>query len=421
MNILHIAPHLGGGVGKAHAALAEAALARVDGAGRGAARHWFALLERPRDTHFVERVRAAGCPVIIAPDPRELAGLVAGADIVQVEWWNHPRLYALLATNALPAMRLAAWVHISGLAPPLIPAGLATCADKVLFTSPCSLKAANLAAALSARPQAFGVVNSGFGFDAPPRPRHPAPTVRMGYLGTLDFIKLHPGFFDMVDAVTHDIRVSLWGTLDPTGEVAARAAAMRHPERVRFEGYASDPRAVLGAIDLFLYPLNPQHYGTGENALVEAMSAGAVPLVWDNPAEAAIVTHDRNGFIANSIEAGAALIERAAGNPERLLRMGAVGARDVARTHAPATSLNQFARHYTDLMEKPPRQRDFAGAFGTDGRAWFLSTLRARTDAAGGEDAAASRFFCGRAEKGSLGHFRSCLPDDASLDTFEGE
>ncbi|HQS08401.1 MAG: hypothetical protein B7Y12_11720 [Rhizobiales bacterium 24-66-13] len=415
MNVLHIAPHLGGGVGKAHAALAETALGLAD---PGAVRHRFVLLEPPRDTHFVDRVRAAGCPVAIAPEPRELARLVTDADIVQVEWWNHPRLYALLAANALPAMRLALWVHISGLAPPLIPARLAALADKVLFTSPCSLKADNLAAAVAARPKAFDVVNSGFGFDAPPRPRHAAPKVRIGYLGTLDFIKLHPGFFDMVDAVTGDIQVSLWGTLDPAGEVAARAAAMRHPERVRFEGYASDPRAVLGALDLFLYPLNPQHYGTGENALVEAMSVGAVPLVWDNPAETAIVSHERNGFVAKTIEAGVALIERAVCNPQRLLRMGAVGARDMARTHAPAASLNLFARHYAELMGEPRRHRDFAGPLGTDGRAWFLSTLRPHTDGPEGADTGASRFFCARAAKGSLGHFRGCLPEDPSLNAL---
>lgn len=418
MNILHIAPHLGGGVGKAHAALAEAALALAD---PGALRHRFALLEAPRDTHFVERVRAAGCPVVIAPEPGELARLVADAHIVQVEWWNHPRLYALLAANTLPAMRLALWVHVSGLAPPLIPAPLVGLADRVLFSSPCSLKADTLAAALAARPQAFGVVNSGFGFDAPPRPRRAADTVRIGYLGTLDFIKLHPGFFDMVDAVTRDIRVSLWGTLDPAGEVAARAAAMRHPERVRFEGYASDPHAVLGAIDLFLYPLNPQHYGTGENALVEAMSAGAVPLVWDNPAETAIVSHDRNGFVAKSIEAGAALIERAVCHPARLLRMGGVGARDMARRHAPAASLKLLARHYAEMMRQPSRHRDFAGALGADGRAWFLSTLRPHADGQDGADTAGARFFCARAAKGSLGHFRSCLPDDPSLNALDAE
>ncbi|MFG1399392.1 glycosyltransferase [Roseixanthobacter pseudopolyaromaticivorans] len=413
MNIFHIAPHLGGGVGKAHAALAEAARGFGGAGGAEVDLHHFALLEPPRDAQFVERVRAAGCTVTLAPEPRELARLVARADIVQVEWWNHPRLYALLASNTLPAMRLALWVHISGLAPPLIPSRLAELADKVLFTSPCSLKAQTLAAAIAARPGAFGVVNSGFGFDAPPRPRQAAPKVRMGYLGTLDFIKMHPSFFDMVDAVTDDIQMSLWGTLDPAGEVAARAAAMRHPERIRLEGYASDPRAVLGALDLFLYPLNPHHYGTGENALVEAMSMGAVPLVWDNPAERTIVSHGRNGFVVGSVEAGAALIDWACSEPQRLLRMGMTGARDMARSHTPEVSVAAFAEHYCDLMRVPPRRRDFAARLGTDARAWFLSSVR--TDAA--EACVASRrFFGDTAAKGTAGHFRDCFPGDPSLD-----
>ncbi len=98
MKILHVAAHLGGGVGKAHAALAEAR--RETGSQE---RHRFLLLEHPQDSRFAERIAAAGCEVVVSPPPDETARLVAEADILQIEWWGHPRLYEVLARTALPA------------------------------------------------------------------------------------------------------------------------------------------------------------------------------------------------------------------------------------------------------------------------------------------------------------------------------
>ena len=130
MKVLHIAPHLGGGVGKAHATLTEAE--RQSGA---PVRRSYVLLEAPRDPTYAERVRAAGCALHVTPEPDRLVALAAEADIVQIEWWNHPRLYGLLAAETLPALRLVLWTHISGLAAPLIPKALAATADHVLFLS----------------------------------------------------------------------------------------------------------------------------------------------------------------------------------------------------------------------------------------------------------------------------------------------
>ncbi len=409
MNILHITTHLGGGVGKAHAALAEAPCGGRGRAGKIA--RTYALLEAPKDVSYLERIAATGARMVICPDVDQLSALVAAADVVQVEWWNHPRLYGLLATTPLPAMRLALWVHISGLAPPLIPERLVALADKTLFTSPCSLEAPNLAAQVQARPAAFGVANSGFGFAPPPRAACPVGPLRYGYMGTLDFIKLHPGFFDAIDAATHDVRVSLWGQYDPLGEVAARAAAMRHPERVRFEGFAADPCAVLSSLDVFLYLLTPEHYGTAENVLVEAMSVGATPIVWDNRAETSIVRHGRNGFVVHSLAEAAALIDWSAHNPRRVARMGAKGIYDSARTRTAAATVRELARSYGEICKAPRRTRDFATALGPDSRSWFLSTLRTG-DA---EPAPASRLLSDMTSKGSLGHFRVCFPEDAAL------
>lgn len=414
MKVLHLAPHLGGGVGKAHAAMAEAAMGLSPRAAIPV-HHDYALLEPPRDLGYADRIRKAGCALHIAPELDQLAALAADADIVQVEWWNHPRLYNLLVTNRLPDMRLVTWLHISGLVIPLVPPSLVALADQTLFTSPCSFGAENLRAAILDRPQSFGVVNSGFGLDDPAddKRRVDAP-LRFGYLGTLDFLKMHPDFFDFVDAVEPDIRVHLWGRYDRDGDVAKRAAAMRFPNRIRFEGYTSDPAQVLSQLDVFIYLLAPDHYGTAENALVEAMSTGVVPIVFANPAESYIVKNRQTGYVVDSRTAFVSIIESLIRDPGQLVPIRSAARAEVSRHFSPTLSVLALHSVYDDVMRQPKRRRDFAAALGRDARAWFLSSLSTSESA----DLAGARLLSHVASKGSLGHFRSCFPQDKSLETL---
>ena len=173
-------------------------------------------------------------------------------------------------------MRAVFWSHISGLSAPLIPPGLMDEAARFVFTTEASLAAPSVAERRQIARKKIAVVNSGFGYaNALPRPmRRGKP--RIAYLGTVDFVKMHPGFFDAIDGlIDNDIQVSVWGHVDPAGAVAAKAKAMRHPERIAFMGETSDPAAALADADIFFYPLQPDHFGTAENALVEAMSLGA--------------------------------------------------------------------------------------------------------------------------------------------------
>ena len=61
----------------------------------------FVLLEQPRDRRYADAIEAGGAPVVIARGLDDVADLAAGADIVQFEFWNHPRLFECLARARL--------------------------------------------------------------------------------------------------------------------------------------------------------------------------------------------------------------------------------------------------------------------------------------------------------------------------------
>ncbi|MGI8526537.1 MAG: glycosyltransferase family 4 protein [Pseudolabrys sp.] len=400
MKILHITPHLGGGVGKAHAAL-RGALPRT-------VRRTFALLEEPREGRYLKEMLAGGDEVVVAAGNLDgVAALAREADIVQFEFWNHPRLFECLARCVFPPLRSLFWSHISGLGGPVIPPGLMQEAGRFVFTTEASRPIPGAAG------RNIAVINGGFGFPgatacAVSQDRKPI----IAYLGTVDFVKMHPGFFDAIDSLRgDDIQVSVWGAADPAGSVVARAQAMRHPDRIRFCGDTTEPAVALCGADIFFYPLRRDHYGTAENALVEAMSLGLVPVVLDNPAEQAIVCGSETGLIAHSIEQCAALLQMLLTSADLRQKLSRNAIRHVAQTQTPQRSAQDFMALWRDLLKEAPRVPDFGRAIGSTPADWFAATQRL-------PEVVSPSIQPGQAEKpakGTLAHFRSAFPEDASL------
>ena len=404
MRILHVTPHLGGGVGKAHAALG-AVLPEI-------VQQTFILLEAPRERRYIDMIEAAGARVLVADNLAHVAAMARESDIVQFEFWNHPRMFECLARAELPAMRSVFWSHISGIARPLIQPALMAEAARFVFTTEASLASASVAALRRKAHKRVSVINSGFGFpDATPRiARGRVPGV--AYLGTVDFAKMHPGFFDAIDALGDDsVRVAVWGEVDPQGAVVARANAMRHPDRVEFMGRTSDAAAALASADIFFYPLRRDHYGTAENALVEAMSLGLAPLVLDNPAERAIVQDGQTGFIASSIDEIGSLLEMLLLLPDIREKISRNAIRAMAKTRSPAMSAQDFMILWLAMLAEPARVCNFANAIGSTPAEWFLSTQRF----AGTVWAPADHDTTARPAKGTLAHFESAFAGDDSF------
>lgn len=400
MHVLHVTAHLGGGVGKAHAALTAAM--------PFPARQSFLLLEEPRDRRYADQIAALGRPVEVAAGLEDVAARAAAADIVQIEFWNHPKLFECLARTDFPEMRVAFWSHISGLFRPVIQPGFLDEADRFAFTSPASLEISAVRALPKERREKLAVIGSAFGFGGEGELApifHP-----ICYLGTVDFVKMHPGFFDAIDALAANATAAIWGGFEAGGEVAMKAASMRHPDRIRLMGQTPDPQSAMAQSRIFFYPLQPDHYGTAENALVEAMSLGLVPVVLANPAECAIIQQGQTGFIASSIAECVGILDMLLADPARVAEVGA-NARDVAATAFTAKrSARQFVELWSGLMGEEKRLHDFRRITGATPREWFEATQFLPGEA---RDAVSDS---GKLSKGTLAHFKAAFRGDPSWD-----
>ena len=417
ITVLHVTPHLGGGVGKALSGLI--AQAHESGA---PVRHIVACLEKPEKMQFLDRVRDHGTEVVVAPNLPYLNELVAGADIVQLEWWNHPATIERLCSMALQPMRLLVWCHVSGLYSPVIPPKLMEVSNRFLFTSPCSFEAkevSGLAARLGSR---LGVVSSGGGFSdlSEPSGDEMAP-LSVGYLGSLNYAKLHPDYVNFLSAVNlPHFRVRLIGDLLNREILERQSDDVGRAGMLDFRGYTNDVAAELSAINVLAYLLNPRHFGTAENALLEAMAMGIVPIVLDNPAERNIVEHFCTGIIVRSPGEFADAMTWLAQNPRKRSKMGLQAAESVRRRFTLEKMEASLRTHYEDVVTEEKRPIQFQSIFGTTPDRWFLSChgnpaifeSGDRIQLLPGEELGFGLF---ERTKGSVFHFHEYFPENENL------
>ncbi|ATX82971.1 Glycosyl transferases group 1 [Mariprofundus ferrinatatus] len=416
--ILHIAAHMGGGVGRALSGLL------IDAKQQSLHEHHLVCLEKPEKQQFLDPLVHAGCKVTTAPDEKSLRLLITDADIVQLEFWNHPTLLRYICGEPLPPARVVVWCHTSGLHFPVIPAGLVDLCHRFVMTSACSLQAENISQLDAEVQRKLAVISSAAGMEQMPAIRRKSRTsLRAGYLGTLNFSKLHPDYISLlasVDDPTFSVRM--------VGDVANREILERRcrevgrPALLNVAGYSTNVTAELAEMDLFLYLLNPTHYGTAEIALLEAMALGVVPIVLDHPCEREIVEDGVNGFVVHD---GNELAERIAWiqeNDEVRLEMAVRAAKDVRERFSFPHQRESFTALYEEVIMMPKQRFDYREAFGATPAEWFHAFVADSAIYSDDGSIALPQGYLRHAmleqKKGSVFHFASAFPEDAQLESW---
>lgn len=295
INILHITPHLGGGVGK----VLLNYLSKVKDNHSFA--HKVACLDYANES-ALDTAKNVGLKLSgkMAGEKQQLLKMVAEADIVIIHHWNHPLLYDFLVRTQLPPCRLVIWSHISGFHSPYVfTEKILQYPDILVFTTPISFETKEVRSLSDEQKKSLRVVWSTGGAEhvKSVKPKE-HPGFNIGYIGTVSYAKMHSDFLNICGKVNiPDVKFIVCGGPSEK-EIKKNAEKLGIADKFSFTGPVSNITEYLSIFDIFGYPLAPYHYGTCDQVLQESMAAGVVPVVLENPMESYMVKDRLTGIVA---------------------------------------------------------------------------------------------------------------------------
>lgn len=306
--VLHLSPHVGGGVGAVlmdwliHASLDVST------------KHTLVCLDacHPASLKRLADSKITFLDNIYQRDRGILWAHIAQADIVLMHYWNHPLLARLLVEEGFPSSRLICWCHNSGLhEPSTIPSFLVNLADRIIFTSDVSWHSPNLASAIALSPEKFDSIHSTRDLTPFIELSHhrefPSVGNQLLYAGTVSYDKLHP---DTVLILNKFSQLGLKTTIlgGPDHKVIAQELTT-DVSGILFAGPVDDVIPYLAEADIFIYPLCHNHYGTGEQAILEAMASGLPVVAYNNPPESILIADHETGRLVSSMDEFVAAVQ----------------------------------------------------------------------------------------------------------------
>lgn len=407
MKILHIAAHMGGGIGSAYAGL-----------GTCGQEQSVLLLEPPQDMTAVEKVKAAGFRIIQSASVAETEHELEQADAVVFSWHHHPALTKLLHNFPPVPIRSVLWCHVSGNYFPAIPAEFLKKFDQCMFATPYSLNLPQVQALGKEYIQEhFSVVYGLNDLSSFSRiQRKPYHSFKIGYVGTLGFCKLHPDFVEFCAAVDlPDAEFMMVGSPSTKETILNTAAEKGIAERFQFCGQLKDVKPALAEMDVFSYLLNPQHFGATENALLEAMAVGLPVVALDQCVEHHIIRDGVTGLLVHSLEEYGKTVQFLYENPSKAAEIGANAQNEVLRTYKVQDNRERFLYSCERAAQQPKKGHYFDDFFSGEPADWFLSCVGADRQCFEENCTQETGLIFHEKTKGSPIHYQSYFPEDRKL------
>ena len=382
----------------------------------------------PADEKSAKAAEHSGIKVYSAPTTPLLNELIESTSIVLVHWWNSPEMQCFFAAP-MPACRLGIWFHVAGdKAPQVITRRIADLADLALACSPYTL---NVLDNLNSH-TAVGMVLAGSELEAfkhvEPSPHH---GFAVGYVGTVDYLKMHPDFAAMsVAAGIPEARFIVCGDGD-LESIRRDAEATGQPQRFEIRGWMDHVPEVMAGFDLYGYPLCRDTYAAAELNLQEAMSVGLPPVILPHGGAPLLVEHGVTGLIAQTPDEYSLSLARL--HADSGLRQGlGENARRYALAHFGADNADKaMQRCYEQLLKTPKRTRDplslppggaarFVESLGNAEEPFVAAMAETKNPCEADQEIHGCSPLLASRWSGGILHYRDAYPDDPVLRFWAG-
>ncbi len=310
------------------------------------------------DAEAITLAQEAGVSVIDQPSDEILLREFEQSDIVQIHYWNNPKTVQLLHKK-FPPCRLVLYYHIAGdRLPQVIVPEVARLADWNLPCSPYTeqsifkLEKHNVGLLSERTTMVYDSADLSRVGDLKPR-KHAG--FNVGYIGTVDYVKMHPGFLSMSAAANiPDIKFTVCGG---GGQDMIRAEAQRMgvDSLFDFRGYVTDIRPVLKTMDVYGYPLREDTYAAAELNLQEVMYAGIPPVVFPHGGVRYLVENEKTGIVVHSEKEYGEALEYLYHNPDVRKELAARAKEYAKKEFGAQNAAPKINDVYEKVMKLPKR------------------------------------------------------------------
>ena len=367
LRVLHIAAHLGGGIGTAYYGIINETYKQgVEIV------HSFLLMEDPIELSIIENLQKLGVQISIYRNQKEETQvLLSTADVVVFNWWHHPSLYRFLIEYDNVSFRAVIWSHVSGCTYPYINQKLLDLCDKLILTTPYSYENEDMASLDTALTRRKTEVVYGLGdlsnYISLEKKAHNM--FNIGYVGTINFAKIHPDIEAYCAAV--DIEDSIF-TFVGRDDISKTLSNQSVLSKMNFVGYSRTPWNYMAQFDIFGYLLSSTHYGTTENALLEAMAAGVVPVAMKQNVERYIIENGVNGFLVESPEEYGEVLRYLYKHPDTCKKIGQCAQKSILERFSTKINTSKLNDICFEVSSLPKRKIQFVDTLGYEPFDWFL-------------------------------------------------
>ena len=294
-------------------------------------------------------------------DQKIIEKKIKQSDIVQIEWWNHPLIYLFLLKFPFPKCRVSICSHISGFhRPQIITRNLIRFSDIFLATTKATLEIGMLQDSENIDlKRRIEVINYPMNFERFKNfHKKSHSTFNIGYVGTLDYSKLHRSFLSIASKINIPNNNFIMCGKDIDDKIYQESLNFSKVN-FTFTGLVENVVPVYEQLDVLGYPLDPNHFGTGEQVIREAMFVELPIVAFDNPCERHIITSGFNGLLVSTEEEYVEAVENLYGDKKLRTDLGKNARRSVIDELNPGRVFNELGRKYTKLMMKDKSKKQF--------------------------------------------------------------